>query len=164
MTPEQLAAIRARLDAATPGPWALGHDTDPNGAWFAEILVPSQHLAALGYIDSSRADAEFIAAARTDLEVLLAEVDRLTQILAAVDAASQPKTWKSDSWSVDGRTLWRILHPPPEPAPRESQPLDTGDWTPDRIWTEEIQPGQLGEASVAAMSRKSEAKRTEETP
>lgn len=140
MTPEQLAAIRARLDAATPGPWALGHDTDPNGAWFAEILVPSQHLAALGYIDSSRADAEFIAAARTDLEQLLAEVDRLTQMIRDIDEASQPKTWKSDSWSVDGRTLWRILHPPHEPAPREPKPLDTGDWTPDRIWTTEETP------------------------
>lgn len=137
MTPEQLAAIRARLDAATRGPWALGHDTDINGGWFAEILVPSQHLAALGYIDSSRADAEFIAHARTDLEQLLDEVEHLTQMIRDIDEASQPKTWKSDSWSVDGRTLHRILHPPREPTPREPKPLDTGDWTPEQIWTEE---------------------------
>lgn len=139
MTPEQLAAIRARLDAATPGPWALGHDTDINGAWFAEILVPSQHLAALGYIDSSRADAEFIAHARTDLGHLLAEIDRLTQILAAVDAATQPKTLKAGPWLIDMREISRILHPPPEPAPRDPKPFSTGDWTPDRIWTEETQ-------------------------
>ena len=137
MTLDELAAIRARLDAATPGPWALGHDTDINGAWFAEILVPS-HLAALGYIDSSRADAEFIAHARTDLEQLLAEVDHLTQMIRDIDEAAQPKTWKSDSWSVDGRTIHRILHPPREPAPpRDPKPLNTGDWTPDQIWTEE---------------------------
>lgn len=164
MTPDERAAIRARLDAATPGPWALGHDTDINGAWFAEILVPSQHLAALGYIDSSRADAEFIAHSRTDIELLLAEVERLTQMIRDIDEAAQPKTWKSDSWSVDGRTIHRILHPPREPAPRDPKPLDTGNWTPDRIWSDEIQPGQLGEMSVAAMTRKSETKRPEETP
>ena len=86
------------------------------------------------------ADAEFIAHARTDVELLLAEVDWMTQMIRDIDDAAQPKSWKSDSWSVDGRTLWRILHTPREPAPREPKPLDTGDWTPDRIWTTEETP------------------------
>lgn len=153
MTPEQLAAIRARLDAATPGPWHWDEHTvptlhgvggSPDTYEYEAEVIEATHTGGCGcravcYLDLTidRSDAEFIAAARTDLEVLLAEVDRLTQILAAVDAASQPKTWKSDSWSVDGRTLWRILHPPREPTPREPKPLDTGDWTPEQIWTEE---------------------------
>ena len=50
MTRDELAAIRARLDAATTGPWAANHEMDQTGEWAAaDILVPSQHLAALGY-------------------------------------------------------------------------------------------------------------------
>lgn len=138
MTRAELAAIRARLDAATTGPWAANHEMDQTGEWAAaDILVPSQHLAALGYIDSSRADAEFIAHARTDLELVLAEFERLTQMIRAVDDACQPRSWKQDNWSVSGRQILHLIHPPAEPAAREPRPLDTGDWTPDRIWTEE---------------------------
>lgn len=137
MTPEQLAAIRARLDAATPGPWIAEYSGDQGNCVIPHDALSTREAVCVTRLYHAAADAEFIAHARTDLETLLAEVEHLTQMIRDIDEAAQPKTWKSDSWSVDGRTLWRILHPPLEPAPRESQPLDTGDWTPDRIWTEE---------------------------
>ena len=155
MTPEQLAAIRARLDAATPGPWHWdehpvptlhGVGGSPDTYEYEAEVIEATHTGGCGcravcYLDLTidRSDAEFIAHARTDLGHLLAEVDRLTQMIRDIDEASQPKTWKSDSWSVDGRTIHRILHPPREPAPREPKPLDSGIWTPEQIWTEETQ-------------------------
>jgi hypothetical protein len=64
-----LDAIRARVDAATEGPWtadALAGDLDaPSGYRVAEVLAWSDP------------DAEFIAHARTDVPALLAEVERL---------------------------------------------------------------------------------------
>ncbi len=59
MTPEQLQAIRARLDAATPGNTA------------AEIF---DHAV---FIKASEQEATLIAHAPTDLRALLDEVERL---------------------------------------------------------------------------------------
>ena len=60
MTPSELSAIRARLDAATPENWA------------AEI---SDHAV---FIKASKQEANLIATAPTDLRALLYEVERLT--------------------------------------------------------------------------------------
>ena len=80
MTKEQLDAIRARLDAATPGPWRL------------ESPFPAIYIAAgerdyiaelMGPWDDARweqrwkVDAELIAHAPTDLRALLDEVEAL---------------------------------------------------------------------------------------
>ena len=56
MTPEQLQAIRARLDAATPHPWSIRR-------W--------------------KGDDELISHAPTDLHALLDEVERLTALTEA---------------------------------------------------------------------------------
>ena len=181
MTPERLAEIRAWLA------WEYRASLGERGEQIAaELLAEVDRLRRLlgSHTDGHRCTCTMTdpgvyhgdnmhppewepdpwCPTHPDVDVILAEVDRLNQLLAAVSDLAQPKSWKCDSWSVDGRTLWRILHPPREPAPREPKPLDTGNWTPEQIWSDEIQPGQLGEASVAAMARKSEAKRTKETP
>ena len=76
MSPERLAEIRARVDAATPGPWHLDDDgaeiKTPDHGTIADIWEPTQE---------SR-NGEFIAGARTDVPDLLAENDRLTTELA----------------------------------------------------------------------------------
>jgi hypothetical protein len=72
-------AIRARADAATPGPWA----TDPSQC---EVLINTpdyRTLVLLGDHDTRElhpqadADATFLAAAREDIPALLDEVERL---------------------------------------------------------------------------------------
>lgn len=101
LTPHRLAQIKARADAATPGPWlpAVAPHTDDNvtkAQWLADTLDPDVDRPLyvtwaetdredLSYIvpavtgDGPRSsdNAEFIAAARTDVPDLLHEIDRL---------------------------------------------------------------------------------------
>jgi hypothetical protein len=67
MTEDKLKEIRARCEAATPGPWGVRIDKDS--------LFPVQYSGWVGY---ENADAEFIANAREDIPMLLAEIERLT--------------------------------------------------------------------------------------
>lgn len=72
MTPDELAAIKARTDAASEGPWEAD-EWEINGAeWVAETYDPDDH-------GKSRVNGNFIAHARQDVPALLAEVERLTQ-------------------------------------------------------------------------------------
>ena len=99
MTREELAAIRERVEAATPGPWVAyanaPHEAaearPPSGCSVDSRAVENALLGAGrhrdrngGFYDDSiaddvvmRADADFIAHAPTDLAALLAEVARL---------------------------------------------------------------------------------------
>jgi len=70
ITPEALAAIEARLKAATPGPWE----------WDGEILSSPDndvynHILSL--FPKAEKNYRFIANAPTDLALLIAEVKRL---------------------------------------------------------------------------------------
>lgn len=67
MDAKYLAEIKAREQAATPGPWKVGISamiTDGNGH-------------ALFFGEGAKANAEFIAHARADIPALIAEVERL---------------------------------------------------------------------------------------
>jgi hypothetical protein len=68
MTDEQLAAIRARCEAATGGPWEVGHK--------CEIYTRHYQVGPIGDFWEP-ADARFTAHAREDIPALLAEVERL---------------------------------------------------------------------------------------
>lgn len=59
-----LAAIRARADAATLGPW-----TNSGGEHYA--VIDSDDRPELAHVGSSNADAEFVAHAREDVPALL---------------------------------------------------------------------------------------------
>lgn len=61
MTDEQLAAIRARANAATPGPWT-SYEKNPTDEYYASCFP---------------ADEEFIGHSREDIPALLDEVERL---------------------------------------------------------------------------------------
>lgn len=81
MTREQLDAIRARVEAATRGPWEAGTAfCCPVAGW---VDGPKRTVCPV-YEGTKRThtldanDAEFIAAAREDVPALLAEVERLT--------------------------------------------------------------------------------------
>lgn len=75
-----LAAIKARCEAATEGPWWHRHSEDKERCWVeasdgqrfivAKILSPAR-------LEENMKDGTFIAHARTDTPALLKEVERL---------------------------------------------------------------------------------------
>ncbi len=82
MTPDQLSAIRERLDAATPGPWEAGTAACcPDMGWVdgPKGAVCPQFTATKVTHSLDANDAELIANAPTDLRALLDEVERLTK-------------------------------------------------------------------------------------
>ena len=87
MTDPDLTPIKARLDAATPGPWAVVDDLAVTAApevggddSCLSIVIP-----AIVEFTPRAADAEFIAHAPTDIAALVAEVERLQEQLADVE-------------------------------------------------------------------------------
>jgi hypothetical protein len=85
MTKEQFDAIRARLDAATPGPWEAGTAACcPDMGWVdgPKGAVCPQFTATKVTHSLDANDAELIANAPIDLRALLDEVERLTNDLA----------------------------------------------------------------------------------
>ena len=80
LSPERLAEIREREQAATRGPWNVTEDRELLTRW-----VSSEDGAldiGFGYVGNrTQDDAAFVAAARTDVPALLAEIDRLTALL-----------------------------------------------------------------------------------
>lgn len=90
MTEQELAAMEARANAATAGPWVKNGSVPeqliyaptkryPNRTSFMPIVYVTQTDYASGeyYADMLDGDAEFIAHARTDVPALVAEVRRL---------------------------------------------------------------------------------------
>jgi len=83
MTPAQLAAIRARAEAATPAPWkAQPYVGDPGRAKEYGITGPMEVdccptiVTGDGFLFTEK-DAKFVARARTDIPARIAEVERL---------------------------------------------------------------------------------------
>lgn len=89
MTNEQLAAIRARAEAATPGPWTEGVGKVAGGETRELIIAADgRTIVAMAYggfghptPDCTTEDRRFIVHARTDIPALLAEVERLARDL-----------------------------------------------------------------------------------
>jgi len=87
MSELDLAAIRARADAATPAPWKLWGMSvlaDPVGDSNLDTAI---HVANTSYRNAQghprTNDADFIAHARSDVPALLAEVARLRAIIGS---------------------------------------------------------------------------------
>jgi hypothetical protein len=92
-------AIRARCDAATPGPWWVTEDLDTDDAaigvaagWDLEeytsvvVVTPGSATFDIGEPTDRLADATFIAACREDVPALLAAYDDLAGRIAAAQA------------------------------------------------------------------------------
>ena len=81
MTKEQLAEIKARAEAATPGPWEY---IERKG--FPTITSEGFRQSSEPWFDiSGDEDAIFCAHARTDIPALLAEVERLKTEVSNAD-------------------------------------------------------------------------------
>ena len=94
--PVDLDDIRARLTAATSGPWARGHDelTVTAGSWPIAIVGVSRDDITVDYENdeaffnhvssSAAADIDLIAHAPEDIKNLLNEVTRLNEALEEI--------------------------------------------------------------------------------
>ena len=94
MNSEDRAAIRARLAAATPGPWRIARSRGGvpwiDAGEYDEVLAPAD-VDCMAYcyggtsrIEMSDADAEFIAHARTDVADLLDALDEAERTLEQI--------------------------------------------------------------------------------
>lgn len=93
-TPERLAEVRARAEAATVGPWewdAPSTEPWPSGDENLHNAANDPVLSSWGYdadgIDASAEDRAFIAHARTDVPDLLAALDAATERAEKAEAA-----------------------------------------------------------------------------
>lgn len=107
MSEPDIEAIRARKDAATPGPWEWDTEdgeclrslsvTDREYGEFGSLLASYPRAVVMGYpcrpgtgfAEYDGADAEFIAHARTDIPDLLEAVDRLRSMLIDAETEAQ---------------------------------------------------------------------------
>ena len=84
--PDRLTEIRARLDAATPGPWRviepLSQNHRPPRRMLVADLEAAQQSSEIGNVQMSWFDTRFIAHAPADIAWLLAEVERLEKRVA----------------------------------------------------------------------------------
>lgn len=95
-----LSAIRARLQAATPGPWQLRSGMQP----YDELdTVEHSHGLSVCVCDSTRfdRDADFIAHAPEDIRALLAEAERLRRVEDAAKHLVGPARHHYDDDDVD---------------------------------------------------------------
>lgn len=137
MNQEQLDAIQERVDAATPGPWAVDSD-DPSyiiyserGGW--DGLVIAQVADQDGALFPVEHNGALIAHAPQDLTALLAEVERLRALTTVDDdmveraamvmctRTTQPgarRGWDratpaaKDAWREDARAALDAAHNP----------------------------------------------------
>ncbi|WP_161605454.1 ead/Ea22-like family protein [Pimelobacter simplex] len=117
---DTLANIRARAEAATPGPWRVDEiarvwaDRDPAG-WDA-FHIAACHDSVGRACDDDEANAEFIAHARADVPRLLDLLDEQRDVIARVQAlasewAHQPTDYDEDTEQqiADGHALLAAL-------------------------------------------------------
>ena len=71
MDAKYLAEIKAREQAATPGPWKVG----------ISALITDANGHALFFGEDAKGNADFIAHARTDIPALISEVEQMTKQL-----------------------------------------------------------------------------------
>jgi hypothetical protein len=84
-----LAAIRRRVDAATPGTWKTGDKFGRGTLGSHSVVISGKHPnLELDPYKNGRHDAAFIAHARQDIPALLDEIDRLKTLITPRAAAA----------------------------------------------------------------------------
>jgi hypothetical protein len=108
---DRLDEIRARADAATPGPWGVWTSMDNTRDILSEAEHPAVPLVGLYGRDGSEhptagedADAEFIAAARSDVPFLLdrlaASEQEAARLRAVLDWTEALEAWASNALGI----------------------------------------------------------------
>lgn len=102
-----LQPIKARLAAATPGPWTASPNVQPHGIAAVAEVNTVLVLSSGPLYGSPAQDANLIANAPNDLAALVAEVERLREAIKAHREQSH-KTYKvSQAWWDED--LWAVL-------------------------------------------------------
>ena len=115
MTDEELNAIEARANVATPGPWLMRESEDigdrvveaisaVKGPLFEDIVKTDS-----GTYPPGLNDAAFIAAARDDVPALVAEVRALKEQIANLDLRLLPACSKCGLRFVPWRGCYRSV-------------------------------------------------------
>lgn len=106
-----LQPIKARLAAATPGPWepAELQGQSRRNSFFSVAVVGRREVRAgiPCQAQPDERDADLIANAPTDLAALVAEVERLRGAIKA-HQEGWGKSWNSDCEATE--RLWRVLN------------------------------------------------------
>lgn len=131
LSPEYLAEIAARAEAATAGPWCTdgaeiyqGDEYAWNAFWVGETCRADE-------ADGGTVDAAFIAAARTDVPALAAEVERLRAELHYAQLK------RDDNWQqAEGLRAELAARPTRDEADAEMQRATDGL---REAWTSEIE-------------------------
>jgi hypothetical protein len=80
-SPDRIAEIRARLDAATPRPWKLHYED--GGRRYEDYLLVESHDVGIAEVNPHNSkcvdDLHFIAHAPADIAWLLEQVEELTK-------------------------------------------------------------------------------------
>lgn len=112
MTEQELAAVQARADAASAGPWTWTYEEE------GDLVSPGPFACACEFSDHGRqpiittdmgaygpctSDRAFIASARTDVPALVAEVRRLRALVeSAFEEGRQAGAWHSQDGCIIG--------------------------------------------------------------
>lgn len=123
MDKERIEEIKARAEAATPGPWRVLR-------WTRVWSIPADAWVVAGYDDTDTCDAAFIAAARQDIPDLLAAIEEQDQRIAELVTHIG---WLSETTSARIAKLER--HGDMEGVRCENGCLRPGvRWTSDDVW------------------------------
>lgn len=129
LSEDEIAAIRARLDAATPGPWEVKyHHPAKNEYPYSPYIIAIGPLEASGdgmevdyhEIDAPAAAVEFIAHAPDDIRRLIAEVRRLRAENADLHQQLAATVFKTPTFDIPpervnakGLSDWQLIVAPP---------------------------------------------------
>ena len=142
MRTEQLAEIRARVEAAAPGPWAetcMGSEGYHVHEATRITGKRRKRLALCTYEswETDKANAAFIAHAREDVPALLAEVERLAgAVAAATELVRQSRgsylfggAWAAGTVSATELAAALGCEPPHPPPPlTDAEKAEVGTW------------------------------------
>lgn len=109
MTPSDLEKLERLVEAATKGPWHIGHISELDDS----AVIDNPELLCVGRINT-QADQAFVCRARTAMPNLIAEVKRLQQILDTLKTNLQAQ-WKIIKDNHTGQYLiwddnqWKII-------------------------------------------------------
>ena len=83
VTEEELSAMKARYERATPGPWTFISESRDHIVGSDFIMTGGEDIYLTG---ATTADQDFIAHARDDIPRLVEEVERLRKLLTGTGA------------------------------------------------------------------------------
>jgi hypothetical protein len=107
-----VGAVRARCEAATPGPWGVGDGLPFDESYTPFVFDLARDLAIADFVvgtrryESALNDAHFVRHARTDLPAALDEIEALREALAdARTSALEEAAGIADGYCGDGVAL-----------------------------------------------------------